>query len=267
MPRAAQNRSHLRKTDVARRSALGLPTPRPLYRLPDVAKAEIVFVVEGEKAADALRALGLVATTSPHGSNSASAADWSPLAAKMCIVLPDQDGAGRRYSADEARKLAQVSPAPTVKLVELPDLPPGGDAVEYVASQRAAGLDDVAIRSELQRLSDGAEPLEVGRHRSTIKRYRPFPVEALPEPIQSFVAASARAIGCDTSYIAMPVLSALASTIGNSRCIELKRGWTEPAIIWTAIVCESGTLKTPAFKSAVRPIRDPGPSDRPHGRT
>jgi hypothetical protein len=83
----------------------------------------------------------------------------------------------------------------------------------------------------------------------------PFPVDVLPEPIRSFVTGSAKAIGCDPSYLALPLLSGLAAAIGNTRRIALKNGWTEPAIVWTAIVGESGTMKTPAFKLAMKPIR------------
>jgi hypothetical protein len=85
--------------------------------------------------------------------------------------------------------------------------------------------------------------------------YRPFPVRALPEPIRGFVATGARAIGCDSSYIALPLLVALAAAIGNTRRLELKRGWSAPAIVWGAIVGESGTMKTPAFSLALGPLR------------
>lgn len=85
--------------------------------------------------------------------------------------------------------------------------------------------------------------------------FTPFPVDVLPEPIRRFVSEAAKAIGCDASYIALPLLSALASAIGNTRQIGLKRGWTEPAIVWTAIVGESGTMKTPAFRLVMKMIR------------
>src|SRR5581483_1882130 len=42
--------------------------------------------------------------------------------------------------------------------------------------------------------------------------------------------------------------------IGNTRCIQLKRGWEEPAILWSAIVADSGTLKSPALDAAVKPL-------------
>ncbi len=234
----------------------GMPTPRFLYRLPELADAPHVCVVEGEKAADALRELGLVATTSPHGAKSASSAGWSALAGKECIILPDSDEPGECYAADVVRLLAKLVPRPTIKVVNLPDLPPGGDAVEYIAACHAAGLDDATIRAEIEALADAAEPIELKHPGPPIEGYQPFPVEALPEPLRSFVTKGAQAIGCDPSYIALPLLSALASAIGNSRRIQLKSGWTEPAIIWTAIVGESGTLKTPAYKLAMGPTRD-----------
>jgi len=88
-----------------------------------------------------------------------------------------------------------------------------------------------------------------------VEPFVPFPSEVLPEPARSFVQASARAIGCDESFIALPLLAALASAIGNTRRIELKYGWAEPAIVWAAVVGDSGTLKTPAFKAAMKPAR------------
>ncbi len=71
----------------------GMPAPRPLYCLPALAVVERVFVVEGEKCVEAARSIGLVATTSPHGSGSAAKADWSPLGGKQVVILPDNDQA------------------------------------------------------------------------------------------------------------------------------------------------------------------------------
>lgn len=56
--------------------------PRPLYGLPDLATAGRVVVTEGEKAADATRSIGFVATTSAGGSQAAQKTGWRPLAGK-----------------------------------------------------------------------------------------------------------------------------------------------------------------------------------------
>jgi hypothetical protein len=100
------------------------------------------------------------------------------------------------------------------------------------------------------------EPPESSPAATRNERFQPFPTDALPEPIRGLVEASAKAIGCDLSYLTLPIITVLAAAIGNTRQIQPKPGWTEPAIIWTAIVGESGTSKTPAFKLVMRPLRD-----------
>jgi DNA polymerase I-like protein with 3'-5' exonuclease and polymerase domains len=85
----------------------------------------------------------------------------------------------------------------------------------------------------------------------TLEPYRPFPVEALPAPINEYVRQGALALGCDPAYLALPALAVAASAIGNTRTIRLKGGWDEPSVVWSAIVGDSGTLKSPAYLKAV----------------
>lgn len=80
--------------------------------------------------------------------------------------------------------------------------------------------------------------------------FKPFPTDALPSPVREYVIESGKAIGCDPAAIALPMLSSLAGAIGNTRRIELKPGWCEPSVIWTALVCDSGQRKTPAIEAA-----------------
>lgn len=87
-----------------------------------------------------------------------------------------------------------------------------------------------------------------------LESYHPFPLEALPSPTREFVYHGALALGCDPCFLALHVLAVVASAIGNTRTIELKRGWTEPSVIWSAIVADSGTLKSPAFQKCVAPL-------------
>ena len=88
-----------------------------------------------------------------------------------------------------------------------------------------------------------------------IEPFKPFPVGALPEPLRGFVKVCSKAIGCDPSYVAVPALVVTAAAIGNCYRVVLKRGWSEPAVLWGAIVGESGTLKSPAFKLTLKPLR------------
>jgi hypothetical protein len=99
-----------------------------------------------------------------------------------------------------------------------------------------------------------AKPAPPKKH-CELLRYEPFPGDALPQPLRRFVTEGAAAIGCDPSFVALPLLAALAAAIGNARRLELKRGWYEPAVIWTVTVGDSGTLKSPAHELAVGPVK------------
>ncbi len=230
-----------------------MPEPHPLYDLPDLAAADRVLVVEGEKAADAARSIGFTATTSSGGSQAVAKTDWRPLAGKEILILPDNDRPGRKYGETVAGILAKLTPAPTVRIVELPDLPDRGDIVEWLGAHGEAA-EPATMREEIEALAGAVEPWRPADAED--HAYRLFPVDKLPDPIRGFVDAGARAIGCDPSYLTLPLLTAVAAAIGNTRRLELKRGWSAPPILWGAIVGESGTAKTPAFKLVMRPIRE-----------
>lgn len=227
--------------------------PRPLYGLPDLANDKRVIVTEGEKAADAARSLGFTATTSAGGSQAGAKTDWRPLAGKEVWILPDNDAPGRSYADTVAGILAKLTPAPVVRIADLPDLPDKGDIVDWIDAHGEAAEPD-SMRCEIEALAQAVEPWRPDDGDELA--FRPFPLQALPQLIRGFVDAGARAIGCDPSYLALPLLTAIAGAIGNTRRLQLKRGWTAPPILWGAIVGESGTAKTPAFKLVMRPIRE-----------
>src|SRR5262249_19508852 len=84
-----------------------------------------------------------------------------------------------------------------------------------------------------------------------IPAYQRFPEEALPQPLRQYVSEAAASLGCDPAYTALPGLSVAAGLIGNARSIRLKRGGEEPCVLWTGVVGDSGTLKSPAYLKAV----------------
>jgi hypothetical protein len=241
-----------------------MPEPRPLYGLPELTNAQRVVVTEGEKAADAARSLGFTATTSAGGSQAATKTDWAPLSGKDVWILADNDAPGRVYADTVAGLLARLTPAPAVRILDLaehaPELTEGGDLADVLGDDRWCGLPlgDAAelthLAALIERLAQAVEPWRPGE--GDHLAFRPFPVDALPEPVRGFVAAGAKAIGCDPSYLALPLLVTAGAAIGNTRRLELKRGWTAPPILWGAIVGESGTAKTPAFKLVMQPVRE-----------
>lgn len=100
--------------------------------------------------------------------------------------------------------------------------------------------------------TDGACPAMAGRGGiARLDAYRPFPIDALPNPLGPYVRESAAALGCDAAYLALTVLAAVASLVGNTRVISLKPTWREVCVIWAVIVGDSGTLKSPAWQRAL----------------
>lgn len=84
--------------------------------------------------------------------------------------------------------------------------------------------------------------------------FEPFPLDALPEPLRGFVDSWAKSLGQDASWIALPALSALSGAIGGVYRVRLKPKWDAPPLLWTMIVGESGTNKTPPIAAIRAPF-------------
>ncbi|HSV98706.1 MAG TPA: DUF3987 domain-containing protein [Sedimentisphaerales bacterium] len=226
---------------------------RVLYNLPRLRRVPphgMVFVCEGEKDADRLTALGLTATTCPFG-----AGKWLPeysqsLRNRSMAILPDNDEPGEKHATQVAGALKGI--AWEVKVVRLPGLPEKGDVSDW--------LDNGGSKDELLRLVKEAELWQeavVAPHEPPpILLYKDFPLEVIPAPVQKYIRMVAKIIDCDPSYVAVPLLTALASAIGNTRKIRLNDLWSEPPILWTVIIGQSGTAKSPALELALRPLME-----------
>lgn len=100
------------------------------YRLPQVLKADSVFVVEGEKDVATLECLGLTATCNPGGAGKWRRDYAQHFQGKKVVILPDNDAPGRAHAQDVAMNLHGV--AASVKVIELPDLPDKGDVSDWI---------------------------------------------------------------------------------------------------------------------------------------
>jgi hypothetical protein len=108
--------------------------PKIPYRLPEMLAAvhDTVFIVEGEKDADALTERGFVATTSSEGAGKWTA-DLNPyFDGKTVYILPDNDAAGRAHASQVAENLHGV--AAEVRVVALPGLPEKGDVSDWLSA-------------------------------------------------------------------------------------------------------------------------------------
>ena len=121
--------------------------PRPLYALDRIAKApeETVWIVEGEKAADALLALGIIATTSPGGSSAAARTDWTPLSGRRVAIWPDNDEPGEAYARAVEVALSELRQPVKAERIDVKklNLQAKGDAHDWAAINPKAKADDV----------------------------------------------------------------------------------------------------------------------------
>ncbi len=103
------------------------------YRLRQLLAADpqaTVFIVEGEKDADRLAALGLVATTNASGAGKWRDEYNEHLRGRRVCILPDNDDAGREHALMVSGSLQGV--AANVKVVGLPNLPDKGDVSDWL---------------------------------------------------------------------------------------------------------------------------------------
>src|SRR5262249_29612975 len=106
---------------------------RVLYRLPELLQAETVYIVEGEKDVENLRAIGLTASCNPGG-----AGKWRQeyadcfKADQFIVIIPDADEPGRNHAQQVAATLS--GKVASVKILELPNLTPKGDVSDWLAA-------------------------------------------------------------------------------------------------------------------------------------
>ncbi len=153
-----------------------------LYRLPEVIEAAAlgkrIYHVEGEKDADRLASLGLIATTAPRGAEAPWLDEYTAaLKGADVIVIPDADAPGRKH----ARKVADAVPG--ARIIELPGLPEKGDVSDW--------LDMGHTVEELERLCDPVRRLTLIDRRvaSDLARENEVKIDAVPTHLPAWNAA------------------------------------------------------------------------------
>jgi len=115
--------------------------PKILYNLPAVLKAkeekEEIWIVEGEKDADTLIAMGVVATTMPNGAGGWLDIHTEVLAGATALIIADNDETGRQHAAYVLQELlnvgCDVQAYSTPRCKDISDfLADGGDTMELV---------------------------------------------------------------------------------------------------------------------------------------
>jgi putative DNA primase/helicase len=255
--------------------------PRVPYRLPRVLSSEVVYLPEGERDVATLESWGLVASCNPGGSGgSALYAEWLDyFRGKHLVILPDNDRPGRQHAASVAAAL--FGSAASVRILELPGLPPKGDITDW----RDAG----GTAEQLQDLLRGVLPLDAEALSDLHKRWRPaegegndadarassyewpglLPIQSGLPPVEPFdeslLPSSFRALVRDISermqvpldYPAVILILCLAGAVSRRVTIQPKAndtGWVVVPNLWGGIIAAPGFMKSPVIQACTRPL-------------
>ncbi|HPO15412.1 MAG TPA: hypothetical protein PLI09_18355 [Candidatus Hydrogenedentes bacterium] len=238
------------------------PSPRSLYALDVLAKAApnaTVYVVEGPKKAAAMCSLGLAATTSQGGAQSALQSDWKPLGRfRHIVILPDADTPGEQYAADVVKALAALPGARQVFIARLPKLPPKGDVVDFLHKRLESwdGFTPIptenadALRTELLKTIESvAEPAPMPATAPIIEAPitaraadpawpNPLAAEAFHGLVGRIVRAIEPHTESDSAALLMGILAAFGNAAGASAHFRAE-GDTHPARIFFVQVGET----------------------------
>ncbi|HZT88194.1 MAG TPA: hypothetical protein VFA12_09500 [Stellaceae bacterium] len=198
--------------------ASALPTPRPLYHLPELIAnpGTPVIVTEGEKKADLVPSTfpGYLGTTSMGGAGAAKQSDWAPLTGREVVIWPDHDEPGRRYAEDVAR-LAMAVGAASIAIVKVPaawphgwdiaDAPPEDAAPDALAELLQSAIPwtpvtptepsvDVDSITEIMRLAR-LPLIEYGRERKAAAQRLGCPVAILDKAVAAEQSNGGPAVG------------------------------------------------------------------------
>lgn len=81
-----------------------------------------------------------------------------------------------------------------------------------------------------------------------------FPIDIFPEVLQKYIIANYKSLNNSIDYMGCAMLYTGSIIIGNSICIEVKKGWKETASIWLALVGKAGVGKTPSISAVTFPL-------------
>lgn len=238
----------------------------PLYgteRLAGLEPGAVVVVAEGEKAADAVQALGAVAvgTVTGAGNPVHDEAALRTLLPFRVVLWPDNDATGRAHMALVGRRLRELG-ASGLDLLEWPDAPPKGDAADF----RGMGGDADALR----RLLDDARPFdaeETGERTDggDDEPWRiptpfdafvvpPFPTRALAGWQADFVHALAVATQTPPDMAGLFTLAAVSTAAARRVVVVPRLGFIEPINVYAVVILPPATRKSAVVDATTAPI-------------
>ncbi|MCK4608863.1 MAG: DUF3987 domain-containing protein [Gammaproteobacteria bacterium] len=211
-----------------------------LYSLPIIKNATSnIYIVEGEKCADALVKCGVLATTSGSAA-SATDADWGLLTSKHVIIWPDNDDAGFKYAQAVTEQLLKINCSVQWIDVEQLNLQPKDDCVDWLAANPNTTKQEI---ESLPLISKSQEPIPLIPENEQSALY---PVELLPELAKKAVEAYQEYGKQPLSMIVTSTLASMSLACQGLANVERDKQLISPISLYFIIVAESGERKTAA---------------------
>lgn len=212
-------------------------------------QGEEIWWPEGEKDVNSLTKINILAITFGGTSDLPSGCEKS-VAGCSVVICADNDDTGREHA--ERKALLSSSVANAVRVLHFPDKP-GGDVSDWLAAGHS--------EQELRQMAEAAplwQPAAVLPNdawddpdwtiliagRGSLPA---FPVDTLSPEWQGWLLRSAHGAGVTPDHVIVPLLAIASSLIGTARRIRASRPWSEPFTLWTAVIGDSGTGKTPGL--------------------
>ncbi len=256
-----------------------------LYRLPELLKrnGETLFICEGEKDADALAALGLLATCNPMGAGKWRDEYAAALQGRRVVVITDNDPPtdergqqhykGQRHAGVVAESLLRQRCE--VRIIELPH---AKDASEWLADggtleelhalvsvcpavtpeslaawrerwQSPATHGPAGVVSE-----EWPEPLPLQSELPPVERCSE---ELLPVSLRTLVADVSERMQVPMDYPAVVMVLSLAGAVNRRATIQPKAhdpSWIVVPNLWGGLIAPPGFMKSPVIQAATRPL-------------
>ena len=243
--------------------------PRLLYGMPLIATADTmttIYVLEGEKSADAGRQLGLCCVASSGGSGAASKSDWSVLNNRNVVIIPDHDDPGEKYAADVVA-LCAAAGAASVGVLRLPliwpQCPSGGDLADYseyhdskTAEELRAAIESVAVEyiDQVDADEDDLQPVDAWHASFSPRPHADCLIEGLLRRGEVCNVIAATKAG--KSWFVLQLLQSIAAG----------RDWLGRRVARGAVVLVDNELQPATLENRLANVRDALRIEQTHDR-
>ena len=81
-----------------------------------------------------------------------------------------------------------------------------------------------------------------------------FPIDIFPKSIQFYLTECSSKLDGNIDFMGVSLMWLISVIIGNSKKVEVKKGWVESCVLWIAVVGKAGIGKTPSINNIIFPL-------------